>query len=640
MTLQFKIQLRNITNPPVWRRLVIPGDFTFHQFHQAIQEAFGWFTEHMYMFQQKPYSRGWTMMDLCDKETREMNRDADDANQQQVASFVKVMGLKKFVYIYDFGDNWIHDITLEQINDDATLEHPVCLAGKGACPYEDCGGPGGYEAMKKAFATDPYGDDANEYRERIGLDEDEMLEPDFFDLEDTNIALKDVPWDAEQEIDVADLPDDEEDEDDDDFDDYEEIDDDDDDEPLWDDEEDIHDPITIAEILDRVEKDELIEHAHDLGLELAPKGRLNDLKQQYAQHLITHPKELLQQLSMYDLLTLKCLSEAPNKLNLVTVYENFFPSLLIEYYMAEPVYGRNDYLQIPTDLWPAWEPHVSEIINDQTLKMRSCRLGIIEGLCNLYGQITRRFAKQELVKATFAKDTEQADDILNDLQQHSLQMKRMGLGPSDNIEYTNDDWIYISEYGWQSQEELMKQAKLNANKDYRVFNHADIIPASLEPFPTIPNERQETFSNFLKQKLKLNESEVVDYCHTIWYYAMTTPEGDNDNSPGCFFVDCVLNFSDVDIDKALFFEALAQLDDYLNHMPHWKLCGYTPLEAGAPLYHYIDIYHYKRKFSSHDDDQSWLHPTMPYIAPKTPGRNEPCPCGSGKKYKNCCGRGN
>ncbi|MDR1785402.1 MAG: SEC-C domain-containing protein, partial [Spirochaetaceae bacterium] len=23
---------------------------------------------------------------------------------------------------------------------------------------------------------------------------------------------------------------------------------------------------------------------------------------------------------------------------------------------------------------------------------------------------------------------------------------------------------------------------------------------------------------------------------------------------------------------------------------------------------------------------------------KKPGRNEPCPCGSGKKYKHCCGR--
>ncbi len=23
----------------------------------------------------------------------------------------------------------------------------------------------------------------------------------------------------------------------------------------------------------------------------------------------------------------------------------------------------------------------------------------------------------------------------------------------------------------------------------------------------------------------------------------------------------------------------------------------------------------------------------------TPGRNDPCPCGSGKKYKKCCGKG-
>ena len=30
--------------------------------------------------------------------------------------------------------------------------------------------------------------------------------------------------------------------------------------------------------------------------------------------------------------------------------------------------------------------------------------------------------------------------------------------------------------------------------------------------------------------------------------------------------------------------------------------------------------------------------TQPVHAEKTVGRNEPCPCGSGKKYKNCCGR--
>ena len=29
----------------------------------------------------------------------------------------------------------------------------------------------------------------------------------------------------------------------------------------------------------------------------------------------------------------------------------------------------------------------------------------------------------------------------------------------------------------------------------------------------------------------------------------------------------------------------------------------------------------------------------PYVADKLPGRNDPCPCGSGKKFKNCHGRG-
>jgi preprotein translocase subunit SecA len=29
--------------------------------------------------------------------------------------------------------------------------------------------------------------------------------------------------------------------------------------------------------------------------------------------------------------------------------------------------------------------------------------------------------------------------------------------------------------------------------------------------------------------------------------------------------------------------------------------------------------------------------SRPYIAPPKVGRNEPCPCGSGKKYKKCCG---
>ena len=39
------------------------------------------------------------------------------------------------------------------------------------------------------------------------------------------------------------------------------------------------------------------------------------------------------------------------------------------------------------------------------------------------------------------------------------------------------------------------------------------------------------------------------------------------------------------------------------------------------------------------DNQKRMSSHSPYIAPKAPGRNDPCPCGSGKKFKNCHGKG-
>ena len=37
-------------------------------------------------------------------------------------------------------------------------------------------------------------------------------------------------------------------------------------------------------------------------------------------------------------------------------------------------------------------------------------------------------------------------------------------------------------------------------------------------------------------------------------------------------------------------------------------------------------------------DTRGQQPRTPFTAEKVPGRNDPCPCGSGKKFKNCHGR--
>jgi len=38
-----------------------------------------------------------------------------------------------------------------------------------------------------------------------------------------------------------------------------------------------------------------------------------------------------------------------------------------------------------------------------------------------------------------------------------------------------------------------------------------------------------------------------------------------------------------------------------------------------------------------DDDPPLPEPVEPIHSEKKPNRNDPCPCGSGKKYKKCCG---
>jgi SWIM/SEC-C metal-binding protein len=38
------------------------------------------------------------------------------------------------------------------------------------------------------------------------------------------------------------------------------------------------------------------------------------------------------------------------------------------------------------------------------------------------------------------------------------------------------------------------------------------------------------------------------------------------------------------------------------------------------------------------DIERLLHPPKPKLVGTKIGRNEPCPCGSGKKYKKCCGK--
>lgn len=193
MTLTFKIQIRNIMKPPVWRRVEIPANLTFEDFHLTIQRAFGWGNYHLYQFQKHPYDQGWLINVPSENDAGGglfgSEDEAMDSRETLVSDFISRMGLKKFVYVYDFGDDWIHDVTLEKTDNSTTLLHPICRAGKGACPPEDCGGPWGYENIKQLFAEKPKSEDAKMYLEWMELEDANEFDPNDFNLTSVNIQL-------------------------------------------------------------------------------------------------------------------------------------------------------------------------------------------------------------------------------------------------------------------------------------------------------------------------------------------------------------------------------------------------------------------------------------------------------------------
>ena len=186
MAYVFKIKIKNITRPPVWRRVSVPENFTFTQFHLVIQAAFGWTNSHLFKFSDEEYRPNFIIYpQLEDDDYYTCIRI--DSEKTPLEQYFKEHD--KLLYIYDFGDYWTHEITLEDGNYDGGGT-ALCLAGKGACPPEDIGGYGGYECMKQAFATHPYGREANSYREWLGMGKRKTWDAKAFSIEESNDLLR------------------------------------------------------------------------------------------------------------------------------------------------------------------------------------------------------------------------------------------------------------------------------------------------------------------------------------------------------------------------------------------------------------------------------------------------------------------
>jgi len=178
---QLKIAIKN-SKPPIWRRVIVPAGITFSQLSMILNEAMGWSGYHLFEFEF--YHLELRIIEGADE--FEMGYGPDDfieASSTYIREYLE--GNDWFTYTYDLGDDWQHRVTIEKILEDYEYNYPKVIKYKGDCPVEDCGGIYGYyECME--IISDPT---HPEYEDRLSWMKSQGY-PDAYDMDAVNERLE------------------------------------------------------------------------------------------------------------------------------------------------------------------------------------------------------------------------------------------------------------------------------------------------------------------------------------------------------------------------------------------------------------------------------------------------------------------
>ncbi len=138
----FKVALQ--AQKKIWRRIALRSDQTLEDLHDVIFDAFDRYDEHLYSFYlPPPGSKGRRAMLAAVEYTSPIMWEVPDPfgwNEARDASKATIgsLGLepkRQLRYLFDFGDDWWHEITVEQIDgtpDDG--EYPRVVERRGDSP--------------------------------------------------------------------------------------------------------------------------------------------------------------------------------------------------------------------------------------------------------------------------------------------------------------------------------------------------------------------------------------------------------------------------------------------------------------------------------------------------------------------------
>lgn len=134
----------------IWRRIAVRRTQTLHELAAAINAAFERDNDHLYAFyispkgeklsrhrgQTPPGAMRYPHPDAIDPFLARERRERNAA--QTTIDALRLVKEQTFYYLYDFGDEWWHIITVEETRspEDPTLSYPAVIGRRGAAPEQ------------------------------------------------------------------------------------------------------------------------------------------------------------------------------------------------------------------------------------------------------------------------------------------------------------------------------------------------------------------------------------------------------------------------------------------------------------------------------------------------------------------------
>ena len=581
MYFQFKIKIEGLSKPPVWRRVDVPATLTFLQFHQAIQTVFGWGNAHLWCF--LPRTKGvYTRPAFCIVEPDEDRNDWLEAAKTLVASDTKLdticLRMKELVYKYDFGDGWSHLITLENVVMD-DLAYPMCAGGKGSTPPEDCGGISGYMELKDAFA------ERNEakmkfYREWLGFEDDEDWNPNSFcaqELKDINQALRNITVDESSvapRVFVSKYAS----------------------SPYY---------YSTQALLKYLKMPELRLLANAFGYQFK-SGITKDLQIEcITDWMLNRPENLIEGAFCYelkaflDIIDGKMSAEYAEESELLYDLNRF--GLI---YALDNRISKTSTLHFQMDIADLLKPRLQAELERRERDGSMLLEQLALGCANIYG-----FTRVEYLIEYVDEVEKRIGSKLDDAALTRAFYPVLRVMQSDK---KGGPGYFLSPFA-RSVDFYPDEAHVQFDLAAKTFDLDTILKFGEMPYPQFPGKEVDEMRKNIGRygKSGVNPDFIL---RRLWL-----------QKQGFMQINQILREA-CEGDLARFAEEQSSIDaltGYMNSMPCWQFRGSSSRDL------FNDSYR-------HAIGQN-LQP-LPFRALAKIGRNDPCPCGSGKKYKNCCGR--